>query len=352
MHDYVRHPEYMMDIKNRIGLCFGITHSEDTDGDGFTEHRFDLHFDDQKTSDYKNIPSQLSAALDKYNDVPDIDSYYLYARQGFNLMQNWCANAILRASLKNLDASIISLIKPMRTNEFVKDDFLIAQQLILPIYMIIIFLLPIYRMISNIVTERMTKTKDVSRSMGIQESSYWLSWFLFYFIGMTVVTFAQACLLTFGLFKYSELGPVFAVLWLYGLALFGYIVFVSAFFSKPTLASIVGSLVFFASSFIDAVIEDPFLDEHLKLIASIMPSVAIQRCFIGVSELERTRRGLTSATIMEPVLNIRISYYLVMMAFFFVFFTAVGIYFTQVLPHAAGGFREHVCYCFGASRQS
>lgn len=126
MFDYVRHPEYMKDIKERVGLCFGISYSEDTDGDGFTEHRFDLHFDDQETSDYKNIPSQLKAALDKYNDVPDIESYYFYARQGFNLMQNWCANAILRATLKNLDASIISLVKPMRTNEFVRDDFLIA----------------------------------------------------------------------------------------------------------------------------------------------------------------------------------------------------------------------------------
>ena len=36
-----------------------------------------------------------------------------------------------------------------------------------------------------------------------------------------------------------------------------------------------------------------------------------------------------------------------MMAFFFVFFTGLGIYLSQVLPHAAGGFREHPCYCFG-----
>ena len=41
-------------------------------------------------------------------------------------MQNWCANAILRSKLMNLDASIVSMVKPMRTNEFVKDDFTIA----------------------------------------------------------------------------------------------------------------------------------------------------------------------------------------------------------------------------------
>ena len=149
----------------------------------------------------------------------------------------------------------------MRTNEFVKDEFGIAQQKILPIFMIVVFLLPIYRIINMIVTERSTKTKDVARAMGIKESSYWLSWFLYYIIWITFVTLAQACLLTYGVFKFSELAPIFAVLWLYGLSLFGYITFISAFFMNPTIASILGSLLFFGSSFIDVVMEDPFLDE-------------------------------------------------------------------------------------------
>ena len=151
----------------------------------------------------------------------------------------------------NLDASIISLIKPMRTNEFVKDDFLIAQQGILPIFMIVVFLLPIYRLTSLLTSERAAKTKDMARSMGIRESEYWLSWFLYYLIGMTFVTLVQALMLTYGVFKYSSFPLIFSVLWLYGLSLFGYITFVQAFFTKATLASIVGSLFFFVSSFMD-----------------------------------------------------------------------------------------------------
>ena len=46
MFAYVEHELYMIDIENRIGLCFGISYSENSDEDGFTEHRFDLHFDD------------------------------------------------------------------------------------------------------------------------------------------------------------------------------------------------------------------------------------------------------------------------------------------------------------------
>ena len=104
MFEYVEHPSYMKDFENRVGLCFGITYNEEESEDGFTEHTFELHFDDLDNSKYKNIPSQLSAAFDKYSGEPQMPSYYLYVRQGFNLFQNICANAILRSKLLNLDA--------------------------------------------------------------------------------------------------------------------------------------------------------------------------------------------------------------------------------------------------------
>ena len=163
----------------------------------------------------------------------------------------------------------------MRTNEFIVDDFVIAQERILPLFMIVVFLVPVYRLISLIVTERQNKTKDVARSMGIKESAYWLSWFLYFFIGVTAVTLAQALMLAHRVFQYSEFLPIFLCLWLYGLSLFGYIILIQSLFTKPTLASIFGSLLFFASSFIEAVVEDPFLGEHHKLLASVMPSVTI-----------------------------------------------------------------------------
>lgn len=183
-------------------------------------------------------------------------SYYQYASQGFNLMQNWCANAILRGKLNNLDATIISLIKPMRSNEFAMDDFTFALKDILPRFMIVIFLLPIYRMLNLIVSDRLQKTKDMNRSMGIRESSYWLSWLLYYLLIITFLTLSLSVMLTYGVFKYSELGPVFLLMWSFGMSLFGYIVLIQAFFKKPTLAAIVGSLLFFVSSFLDQIIKD------------------------------------------------------------------------------------------------
>ena len=115
MFAYVEHPDYMKDFENRKGLCFGISHNEEIDDDGFETHSFDLHFDDQLKSRYRNIPSQLYEAYNPYTASPKLESYNFYVRQGFNLMQNWCANALLRGKLLNLDAAIVSLIKPLKT---------------------------------------------------------------------------------------------------------------------------------------------------------------------------------------------------------------------------------------------
>ena len=46
--------------------------------------------------------------------------------------------------------------------------------------------------------------------------------------------------------------------------------------------------------------------------------------------------------------NYRIDLSLVMMCFFLTFFSFLGIYITNILPHVAGGFREHPCFCLGA----
>ena len=53
-------------------------------------------------------------------------------------------------------------------------------------------------------------------------------------------------------------------------------------------------------------------------------------------------------TITESHLNYHVSYGLVLFVFAFIFYTWLGIYLSNVLPHAAGGFRRHPCYCFGA----
>ena len=90
------------------------------------------------------------------------------------------------------------MVKPMHSNPIVVDQFLFVADELFPLFMVLVFLMPIYRFTSWIVSEKLNKTKDVSKSMGVSETSYWLSWFLFYLIGMTPVSIICALLMTYG----------------------------------------------------------------------------------------------------------------------------------------------------------
>ena len=87
-------------------------------------------------------------------------------------MQNWCANLVLKAETGIEDAIIISMIKPMHSNPVVIDPYNFVANELFPLFMILVFLMPIYRFTSWIVSDKMNKTKDVARSMGVSEGSY------------------------------------------------------------------------------------------------------------------------------------------------------------------------------------
>lgn len=88
--------------------------------------------------------------------------------------------------------------------------------------------------------------------MGASSITYWMSWFISFMTNITIISLASCLILKYGgVFPYSEGLPVFILLWLYGLSMFGYSILISSFFTKPALASMVATLLFFISSFVD-----------------------------------------------------------------------------------------------------
>jgi hypothetical protein len=106
------------------------------------------------------------------------------------------------------------------------------------------------------------------------------------------------------------------------------------------------TLFFFITSFLDLLVKDKYMDEHFTMLASILPTVAIRRAVATITKLENQKRGLNFGTINELIYNFRMTTCYIMFIFAFLFLSALGIYFSQVLP-SAGGFRKHPCFCFG-----
>jgi len=87
------------------------------------------------------------------------------------------------------------------------------------------------------------------RMMGLTDFPYWLSWYSYYIVVITFLSFFMTLLLI-GVFPNSNKFLIFVYFWMYGMSLFGYSIFVASFFSNGKVASIAGSLILFFTAFL------------------------------------------------------------------------------------------------------
>ena len=77
---------------------------------------------------------------------------------------------------------------PFKTDKFVKDDFGLIFSNMMPFFMLLIYILPMYRLLSNMVSEKESKARESMKMMGLVDFSYWLSWWTYYFIIVTIIS--------------------------------------------------------------------------------------------------------------------------------------------------------------------
>ena len=117
--------------------------------------------------------------------------------------------------------------------------------------MLIMYILPVYRTLSRMISEKETKARESMKMMGLKDFPYWLSWFTYYLIIVTIISILCVIVLSFKVIRYSSRGIIFLYFWVYGVSLFGFIILFQSFFSKARIGSIAGTLIYFGTSFID-----------------------------------------------------------------------------------------------------
>ena len=143
---------------------------------------------------------------------------------------------------------------PYKSDAYIKDDFGQVLKAMLPFFMLLMYILPVYRLISNIVSEKETKARESMKMMGLSDTSYWFSWFVYYFIIVLIISIACTIILSANVFTYSNKGIIFLYFFIYGLSLFGLCILIQAFFSRARVAAITGTLIYFGTSFINAAV--------------------------------------------------------------------------------------------------
>lgn len=84
---------------------------------------------------------------------------------------------------------------------------------------------PVYTTVYNLVKEKEQRSKESMRMMGMSDLSYWLSWFAFYTLQTTIIAFIGWICLCINVIKDGGAGYIFVYMWLFGISVFGQVVF-------------------------------------------------------------------------------------------------------------------------------
>ncbi len=278
--EYIASPEYKTSKKNP-GVCFGVQHymDEDTKANNYT---LSLHFPDKKVGKARipynmGVPDQNNPVWLPWIATPDIYAYFLYQHQGFSFMQSQIAYQILANEVGSSDAFIGMMLQPLPTETTITDPFQQGLAVLLPLFLLLAYIPPVYNMTFKIVREKESRAKETMRIMGMTDLPYWMSWFIFYTVINTVVSTLALVTLLPAVITYSQPFFMWLFFWLYGQAVFGQIIFLQSMFTGSKYAGIVSTIIYFSGVLVNKAILSDDVTRMQKLIASLLPQVAIMQ---------------------------------------------------------------------------
>jgi hypothetical protein len=229
------------------------------------------------------------------------------------------------------DASIASLLVPGKSEHIVFDQYEEVQTYVFPLLILLMYVIPIHRLVMRIVTERKNRSREMMKVMGMRESSYWFSWFIYYMSICSLIAISAMLITKYYILPHSNLFLLFVYYWLYSLSLFGYSVMMTSFFTSPLIASLVSNFLYFFTHLCDYAVRSNYLANYQKILASFLPSVAMKRGMVNMLRYERAGKGLTYGNVMEVYYGYRIlDCYYMFIATFTLYFL-IGIYLTNIL---------------------
>ena len=145
----------------------------------------------------------------------------------------------------------------------------------MPLLILLIFIPPVYNMIFLLVKEKESRIKESMRMMGMRDSAYWLSWYVYYTLVSTLIVFLAWLVLLINCIGNSNSLLILIYLLFYAQAIFAQIVALSALFENSKYSGIVGTLIYFGLNMFGFVVQSPDASAGSKIILSLIPQVAM-----------------------------------------------------------------------------
>lgn len=223
-----------------------------------------------------NFPTQMpDTRFFATTAKPDKDNYKGYANNGFATLQYWLSQFVLFIEKGDNAPTIDIFMAEGKTKAYTQNDFMDNIGASLALFILLIFIAPQYRFIGMVTSEKASRAREGMKIMGLKDSPYWLSWFIYYFGVSTAIAIICAFIFVLFIFTNSSFVFLFLFVWLYGMSIFSYSMLICSFLQRPRVACILATLIHFITYFAVVPISDYGISTGVKTVFSFVPNIAM-----------------------------------------------------------------------------
>jgi hypothetical protein len=139
----------------------------------------------------------------------------------------------------------------------------------------IIYLIPFYYITSKIAAEKESKSREGMKMMGLNDSTYFLSWFILFFIISFVTSGFITIVAGIAIFKQVNMIMFFAFCIMYSMTLYGWAFTVVSFLPTKRTSGIAATLLHVISYYLCFLLQDPLTPPALQYGLSIFPNICM-----------------------------------------------------------------------------
>ncbi|XP_025262178.1 ATP-binding cassette sub-family A member 5 isoform X3 [Camponotus floridanus] len=182
-----------------------------------------------------------------------------YLHSGFLALQMIMDITKIRLDTGNSDVTVPDIKLEMFPKEAFTADWMLAFRVVIPLYTVLALSQFITYLLILIVGEKENKIKEGMKIMGLNDSVFWLSWFIIYSVFVFLLSAVGVVLLfTLQMFQHTHFLPIFLLVVLYSFSVIMFAFMITPFFDKSRTAGVLGnfavtilSLMYFIQVFVD-----------------------------------------------------------------------------------------------------
>ncbi|NXO13889.1 ABCAA protein, partial [Oriolus oriolus] len=271
-----------------------------------------------------------------------IDDCYNFSSQYCNSPRYWYLGFLSLQS--SIDAAIIEMVANHSVWEEMKSiagvrmrsQSILFSSLEYSHFMIFIVMcfFPFMYFLSTNVTREKKKLKVLMKTMGLQDTAFWLSWSLLYSLYVLIVSCLLTTLVLEEPFYNSSFPAVLLLFFLYGLACIHLVFMLCSLLKTSKLVSSMGFLIVFIFGCLSLVVLIEDVPEPLKWFLGLMCPFAFNTGIAKIFDLERYGIGFSFSNLMGEAYFLFSTY--ILLVFDSVLYMLLALYFDKILPGKYG----------------